>query len=41
MDNVLSKPNRASQFDVSGQLALRHESISLGLINAISTGYLS
>ena len=39
VDQVLSKANRAAQFDAIRLLSLRQESITNGLNHAISTGY--
>ena len=39
IDQVLSKPNRAVQFDARRYLDLRQETITNGLVLALSTGY--
>ena len=38
IDQVLSKPNRAVQFDARRYLDLRQETITNGLVLALSTG---
>ena len=41
IDQVLSKQNRAVQFDVVRLLSLRQDTITNGLVHAISSGYFS